>query len=88
MCSLTYITVVSCKYAPLCNLSLSTKRRGGLYVGCDIFSRDYAPPASIEKIMFSGSVHAGFLLALQFDHGDFEPDCVGVSTKGGGLCAE
>ena len=35
--------------------------------------------------MFSGSVHVGFLLALQFDHGDFEPDCVGVSTKGGGL---
>ena len=39
------ITVVSRKYAPppLCNLSLSTKRRGGLYAGCDDFSRDYAP---------------------------------------------
>ena len=40
-----YYTVVSCKYAPdFCNLSLSTKRRGGLYAGCDDFSRDYAPP--------------------------------------------
>ena len=29
---------------PFCNLSLSTKRRGGLYAGCDDFSRDYAPP--------------------------------------------
>ena len=38
-------TVVSRKYAPpFCNLSLSTKRRGGLYAGCDNFSRDYALP--------------------------------------------
>ena len=29
---------------PFCNLSLSTKRRGGLYAGCADFSRDYAPP--------------------------------------------
>ena len=29
---------------PLCNLSLNTKRREGLYVGCDIFSRDYTLP--------------------------------------------
>ena len=28
-----------------CNLSLSTKRRGGLYAGCDNFSRDYALPS-------------------------------------------
>ena len=34
-------TVVSRKY----NLSLSTKRRGSLYVGCDNFSRDYALPS-------------------------------------------
>ena len=27
---------------------------------------------------------AGFILALQFCHRDLEPDCVGVSTKGGG----
>ena len=29
---------------PFCNLGLSTKRRGGLYAGCNDFSRDYAPP--------------------------------------------
>ena len=32
--------------------------------------------------MFSGSVDAGFALALLFHHGDLEPDCVGVSTRG------
>jgi len=43
--------VSSCQYRsvpqirpPFCNLSLSTKRRGGLYAGCDNFSRDYALP--------------------------------------------
>ena len=30
---------------PFCNLSPSTKRRGGLYAGCDNFSRDYALPS-------------------------------------------
>ena len=43
------ITIVSRKYALLCNLSLITMRKGGggcLYVGCDIFSRDYALPRS------------------------------------------
>ena len=35
--------------------------------------------------MFSGSVDAGFVLALPFHHGDLEPDCVRVSTRGGGL---
>ena len=35
--------------------------------------------------MFSGSVDADFVLALQFHHRDLEPDCVGVSTKGGGV---
>ena len=34
---------------PFCNLSLSTKRRGGLYTGCDDFSRDYALPSSTGK---------------------------------------
>ena len=33
--------------------------------------------------MFSGSVYAGFVLALSFHHGDLEPDCVKVSTRGG-----
>ena len=32
--------------------------------------------------MFSGSVDAGCVLALPFHHGDLEPDCVGVSTRG------
>ena len=27
---------------------------------------------------------AGFIIALPFHHGDLEPDCVGVSTRGGG----
>ena len=31
--------------------------------------------------MFSGSVDAGFVLALPFK-GDLEPDCVGASTRG------
>ena len=31
--------------------------------------------------MFSSSVDAGFVLALPFQHGDLEPDSVGVSTK-------
>ena len=48
---------------PFCNLSLSTKRRGGLYAGCDIFSRDYAPPP-LDREMSSGSVDADFVLAL------------------------
>ena len=37
--------------------------------------------------MFSGSVDAGFILALPFQHGDLEPDCVGVSTRKGGTAA-
>ena len=32
--------------------------------------------------MFSCSVDAGFALVLLFHHGDLEPDCVGVSTRG------
>ena len=31
--------------------------------------------------MFSGSVDAGFVLALSFHHRDLEPDCVGASTR-------
>ena len=34
---------------PFCNLSLSTKRRGGLCAGCDDFSRDYALPFRTGK---------------------------------------
>ena len=43
-------TIVSLRYVPpFCNLSLSTKHRGGLYVGCDIFSHDYALPSGATK---------------------------------------
>ena len=38
---------------------------------------------SLDQEMLSSSVDAGFVLALQFHHGDLEPDCVGVSTRGG-----
>ena len=42
---------------------------------------------AIDRGMFSGSVDAGFILVLPFHHGDLEPDCVGVSMRGGGgLC--
>ena len=34
--------------------------------------------------MFSDSVDAGFILLLSFHHGGLEPDCVEVSTMGGG----
>ena len=33
--------------------------------------------------MFSGFVDSDFVLALPFHHGDLEPDCVRVSTRGG-----
>ena len=47
LCILLTSTVVSRKYAPPhCNLSLSTKRREGLYMGCDNFSHDYTLPSS------------------------------------------
>ena len=36
--------------------------------------------------MFSGSVVAGFVLALPFHHGELEPDYVRVSTGGGLMC--
>ena len=51
--TVTY-TVVSRKCAPpppFCNFSLSTKRRGGLYAGCDNFSRDYVLPSGHEVIV-------------------------------------
>ena len=39
-------------------------------------------PLPLDREIFSGSVDAGFILALQFNQGDLEPDCVGVSTRG------
>ena len=38
---------------------------------------------SLDREMLSDSVDAGFVLALLFCHGDLEPDCVGVLTRGG-----
>ena len=52
-------------------------------MGCDTFSRDYAPP--LDREMFNGSVDADFVLALPFHHGDLEPDGVGVSKRGRGV---
>ena len=63
-----YISVVSRKYtSPLSNLSLSTKRRGrgGLYVGFDIFSRDYAVPRPHIILRFVGPMEStGFWESL------------------------
>ena len=41
-------------------------------------------PSGLNKlaIELSGSVDAGFVLALPFHHGDLEPDCVEVLTRG------
>ena len=43
-------------------------------------------PSGLNKLVIelSGSVDAGFILALPVHHGDLEPDCVGVSTRKGG----
>ena len=47
------------------------------------------PPPPPDRVMLNGSVDADFVLALPFHHGDLEPDCVGVSTRGGvGVGAE
>ena len=42
------------------NLSLSTKRRGGLCAGCDDFSLDYAPlPVPVKHDLIVGSGGGG-----------------------------
>ena len=56
---------------------------GGAYTWDATFSLAFTP--SLDREMFSGSVDAGFVLALPFHHGDIEPDCVGVSTREGEL---
>ena len=43
---------------------------------------------AIDREMFSGSVDAGFVVALLFHHGDLEPDCVGISTRSRHLCED
>ena len=47
---------------------------------CNVFSCDYPP----DREMFSGSVDAGFGLALPFHHGDLKPDCVEFRQGKGG----
>ena len=47
-------TIVSCKYNPFANLALVQNAWGGLYVGCDNFSRDYALPFGHEVIVGVG----------------------------------
>ena len=54
---------------------------GGAYTWDATFSFVIMP--SLDQETFSGSVDAGFILALPFHHGDLEPDCVGVLTRGG-----
>ena len=49
-----------------------------------VHGRQFNSRLSIDREMFSGSVDAGFVLALSFHHGDLEPDCVEVSTGEGG----
>ena len=46
------------------------------------FSLVITPPNPLDREMFSGSVDAGFVLALSFHHRDLEPDCVEVSMRG------
>ena len=52
-----------------------------------VCGRQFNSRLSIDLETFSGSVDAGFVLALSFYHGDLEPDCVEVSTEEGGACA-
>ena len=68
-----YRSVPQLRPLPFCNLSLSTNRRG-LIRGMQHFSLTIMP--SLDRKMFSGSVDACFVLALSFQHGDLEPDCV------------
>ena len=44
---------------PFCNLSLGTKRTGGLYAGCDNFSREYALPSEKHDSLGGGGVGGG-----------------------------
>ena len=56
----------SCYAPPFCNLSLSTKRRGGAYTWDVTFSVAITP--SLNREMLSGFVDADFVLALPFYH--------------------
>ena len=73
-------TVVSRKYAPPFATLALVQSAGGGYMQDATFSLVITP--SLDREMSSGSVDAGFVLALPFHHGDLESDCIGVSTKG------
>ena len=74
---------MSHKYAPpFATLALVQSAGGGAYTLDATFSLAITP--SLDREMFSGSVDTGYVLALPFHHRDLEPDCVGVSTRGGG----
>ena len=66
---------------PFATLAL-VQSAGGAYTRDATFSLAIMP--SHDQEMFTGSVDAGLVLALPFHHRDLEPDCVGVSTMGGG----
>ena len=72
---------MSRNYAPPFATLALVKTAGGAYTRDATFSLAITPP--LDREMFSGSVDAGFVLALPFYHGDLEPDCIGVSTRGG-----
>ena len=72
---------MSYKYAPPFATLALEQNAGGAYTRDVTFS--FAIMPSLDREMFSGSVDAGFVLALPFHHRDLEPDCVGVSTRVG-----
>ena len=74
---------MSHKHAPLFATLALVQSTGGAYTRDVTFSLANTP--SLDREMFSNSVDAGFVPVLPFHHGDgLEPDCVGVSTRGGG----
>ena len=77
----TIYTVVSRKHGPPFATLALVQSAGGTYTRDATFSLAITP--SLNQEMFSGSVDAGFILALLFHHGDLEPDCVGALTRGG-----
>ena len=66
--------------SPFATLAL-VQSAGGAYTQDVTFSLAIMP--SLNREMLTGSVDAGFVLALPFYHRDLEPDCVEVSTREG-----
>ena len=75
------ITYVPQIRPPFATLAL-VQSAGGAYTRDATFSLAIMPP--LDREMLSSFVDADFVLALPFHHGVLEPDCVGVSTRGGG----